>query len=149
MENKSLRVIISMVIIMLMSAVIVGFSTVPTSAESKVVYGVDIVTEEKCYSVDEIMIKINGAKGSTQWHSVGSAGIGKICSASIIDKCVGEIQSVTVKNLGADAWRPQGFYISASSCKDRFCDGKSSRTLSINGSKWVNYYSEVTFDKTV
>ena len=147
MGNRYLRVLISMVIIALMSVVIVRFATVSTSAKSKVVYSVDIVTVKKCYSVDEIMIKINGTKGSTEWHNIGSAGSNKISSASILDKCVGEIESVTVKNLGADAWQPKGFYVSASSCRDVSCDSTLNKSVLFDGSKWVNYYSEITFQK--
>ncbi len=90
-------------------------------------------------SNDDISVKINGNKGSTDWHNIGKVGSSVCNIVEIISKIdIGTIESITLKNNGSDNWFPENIIIKKNIGNE--CD-----TANICCGKWIKG-QEVTFD---
>lgn len=136
---KFLKKILALVLVTTTILSMMSMSIASASAESMVEYTIHATTGGgNCTSVDIMEIKINGEKGSTDWHNVAA-----LCympgttDRSFEDIDVGKINSISVKNIGIDGWYPSKFFITS-----------PSGDVTIFGGKWVDNSNEVTFSTT-
>lgn len=142
--KKITKKIVSLTLVVMMIVSTMAVSMVSTSAatSTKCKYVINIQSGAKDgLSGDIIQLKLDGTKGSTDWFNAPAVALGRNGQQQITHKDIGEIKSISAKNIGVNGWYPEVFKIK------KMVGGSTVETTTIYGGKWVDDNKETTFNK--